>query len=196
MKKIFIRVGLLMSISASIMWSPAQAQVYYTKEGTGAFSVSAPAKTINASSRYVSIELDKAEARLLLSVPVASFRFTNNFVSDSANQVIHKRFNSYYMESDKYADVTYMATIENATEINFEKDGNYPIRTSGMLRIHGVDRKVAAQGIVSVQGTEVTVAAKIMVQPLDYGIRIPAYIGNMYFKEVFIETKANLKRKP
>lgn len=196
MKKIIIRSVLFMTVVAGIhLDNSVYAQVYKTTKGSGAFSVAAPAKTINADSRQVSIEIDKGKASLRLSVPVASFEFSNNFVSDSMNTVIHERFNSYYMESDKYPDVTYEATIDNNSNINYEKDGSYPIRTRGKLRIHGVEQEMLAEGMVQVSGGEVSVAAKIKVLPADYKIRIPSYIGNMYFREVLIESKATLKRK-
>lgn len=196
MKKIIIRATLLLAVFTGInVNNSTYAQVYATNTGAGEFSVSAPAKTINAKSQQVSMEIDHNKAKLHLTVPVASFQFTNNFVSDSLNDVIYERFKSYYMESDKYPDVTYKATIINNSSINLEKDGTYPIQTKGTLRIHGVEQEVTAEGMVQVSGGKVNVAAKIVVLPAAYKIRIPSYIGNMYFREVFIESKASLKRK-
>lgn len=195
MKKIIFRVALFISTIAGAALNNTYAQVYHTSKGTGTFSVSAPAKTINASSQSVVIELDRSAAKLQLSVPVSSFLFTNNFVSDSANEVIHKRFNSYYMESSKYPDVTYQASVVNMNSIDFEKDGRYPIQTKGTLNIHGVQQEVTAGGTVEVKGGKVNITARIKVLPADYKIRIPAYIGQMYFREVFIETTAALQPK-
>src|SRR5690606_28189943 len=114
---------------------------YETNTGTGTFAVSAPAKTIFAESEKIRIHIDDQAGILQLKVPVSSFQFTNNFVSDSMNAIIHERFNHYYMESKRYPYVTYSASMTNNNSVNLEKDGSYPIHTAGTLHIHGVDRE-------------------------------------------------------
>lgn len=195
MKKIIICFVLILNVLFGNWSNSVYAQTYYTNKGEGIFSISAPAKTINAKTQKVSIEIDINAAKLQLTVPVGSFQFTNNFVSDSLNMVIQERFNNYYMESDKYPDVTYKATILNNSSISYDRDGSYPIHTRGILRIHGVGHEVSADGLVEVRGSSIIVSAKIVVQPARYDIRIPAYIGNMYFREVFIDCKADLQKQ-
>lgn len=196
MRNIIIPAILFVAASMSIYPNNSvYAIIYQTNNGEGSFSVSAPAKTISAKSQQVSIQIDSKTAMLRLTVPVKSFQFTSNFMSDSLNNIIYERFNSYYMESSSYQEVAYNAAILNMAGIHFDKEGKYPIQAKGILRIHGVEREVTTEGVINVRGGTVTVEAKIVVLPSQYKIRIPAYIGNLYFREVFIESRAVLKRK-
>ncbi len=170
------------------------AEHYEMKKGSGSFSVTAPAKTITGQSNEVKVSLDTETGRLNLEVPVKSFRFSNNFVSETMNDLIYDRFNQYYMESDLHPKVTYQAMITNKAALNFKQDGIYPIQTKGIVTIHGVQQEVTAAGSLIVKDGQLTVSAKMTVEPTRYKIHIPSYIGNMYFKEVIIDVSGALLR--
>lgn len=192
MKHLIILLALISAFGTCVPYCTS-AQEFQTNQGSATFSVSAPAKTIYSKTEKVQMHADFKDAIFLLKVSINSFEFSNNFVSDSMNALIHERFNNYYLESDQYPFVTYQATITNNGAIQIDNVGSYPIETIGTLSIHGVDREVTAKGMVHVRGGKIEVEAQIVIVPRDYNIRIPDYIGNVYFKEVHIMSKAVLE---
>jgi polyisoprenoid-binding protein YceI len=196
MKKRNIHIAAITAFFCMAFLLPAtsKATAYSTKSAKSTFSVSAPAKTIFGESGTVSIQLDKETGTVRVKVPIKSFGFTNNFILDTMNNLIYSRFNEYYMESGQYPEVVYNAQITNRESINFEKDGVYPIQTKGTLRLHGVEKEITSDGTLTVENKQVTVAAKLVVLPKEFGIRIPFYIGDMYFREVFINVHGTLAK--
>ncbi len=192
MKNLIIIYKFLLPAFLILFCYTVQADEYSAKSGQCSFSVNAPAKTIQGKSNDIQIQIDSRTGKVYLTVPIRSFLFSNNFVADSLNSIIYDRFNEYYMESQKFPGVTYDAKITNLNKISFTKNGTYPIKTLGTLNLHGVDQQVTAEGTVTVNEKGITVTTKITVLPQQYKIRLPPYIGNMYFKEVFIDLNAQL----
>jgi hypothetical protein len=192
MKNLIIIYKFLLPAFLVLFCYTVQAEEYSAKSGQCSFSVNAPAKTIYGKSNDIQIQIDSKAGKVYLAVPIRSFLFSNNFVADSLNSIIYDRFNEYYMESQKFPRVTYDARITNLNKISFTKNGTYLIKTSGTLNLHGVDQQVSAEGTVTVNEKGITVTTKITVLPQQYKIRLPPYIGNMYFKEVFIDLNAQL----
>lgn len=168
-----------------------KAQLLHSRDAKISFTVSAPAKNIVGNSDAVRITIDPRTADLQVAVSVSSFQFSNNYIADTLNEVIRQRFNSYYMESAQYPEVRYLGKI--AGSLNYKKEGKYPVRSQGKLRVHGREREATATGWITVQGKKISVEATLTLQPADYGIRIPPYIGNMYFREIVINLKGMLQ---
>jgi len=173
----------------------ARGQLYTTQSAAAFFTVSAPAKNIEGRSDSVSLQVDFGKKEVRLEVPVGSFGFRNNFVSDSLNAMIAHRFRNYYMEAGRFPLITYSGSVDYAGKINLAQNGRYPVQTEGVLTLHGVRKKIQASGYLIVTAGSVTLQAELMVKPSDYGIRIPPYIGDMYFKEVKIQLKARLAKQ-
>lgn len=183
----FVITTLLGASLLCLFSHPAFNKEQSSQPGKISFVVSAPAKQIIGESTTLSIAFRPADNKISVSVPVKSFRFTNNFVSDSLNKIISERFNNHYMESDSYPTVSYEGRIINRDEIDFNQDGQYPVKTKGVLHLHGTAKEVMAEGIVTVKNKRVQLDARLIVKPAEYGIRIPPYIGNIYFREVLIQ---------
>lgn len=139
------------------------------------------------------INIDLKTNKVTVDVPVNSFMFNNNFTLDSINAIIKKRFNEYYMQSDIYPNINYKGTILNVNEITLQHNGNYTAHTKGILTIHGVSREVVTDVILTIKNNNVTVTSQITIIPTLYGIRIPSYIGEMYFHKVRIIVNGSLK---
>ena len=171
----------------------AAAQQYRTETAASFFQVQAPAKMIKGVSETVTVNLDLKQGTVAVKVPVKTFRFENNFVSDSLNHVIRDRFNAYYMESDRFPLITYTGKLQKTGTQDLDKKSSMQFRTEGMLVLHGIERQVTATGSMSLISGEAIVHADITIQPAAWGIRIPSYIGDLYFREVKIEITGTLK---
>lgn len=153
-------------------------------KGTIGFKVTAPAKQVTAESADFILELDPENGRADFSVPVRSFKFSNNFVSDTLNDKLKLRFNDYYMESARYPSVIFKGSI---AEFKLTKDGRYRAQGKGTLTAHGVSRKIDFKYDIEVRNKKVTVHATAIFVPAYFNVRIPALIGDFYFKTVAIE---------
>ena len=59
----------------------------------------------------------------------------------------------------------------NSEEIDFKKDGVYPLNISGEITIHGVTKEIETKGIFTVKGKKISTKAFLKIQPKDYDIR-------------------------
>ncbi len=168
-------------------------QQYHTENGTASFEVLAPAKTIKGISEAASIRIDLKQGTVALRVPVRSFRFYNNFVSDTLNAVICERFNTHYMESDRFPVILYTGDMNISDQAGGNHRAAAGFRTNGTLTLHGIVHTVSAEGTLDRSSGQAIIHADIVIKPADWGIRIPPYIGDMYFKEVRIDINGTLK---
>lgn len=178
----------------TLLFHTATGQEYSTRSGSAIFRVNAPARMIEGQSREVSIRINGHTGAVSLEVPITSFGFSNNFVSDTMNTKIRERFNSYYMESGHYPGIAYRGLILDAGTVRYTKDGRYPIHTKGTLHMHGESREVITEGEVIVKGRNISISAHTVIKPHDYLIRIPSYIGDLYFGEVAVDVHASLSQ--
>lgn len=162
---------------------PVKGQNIKTTTGNISFSVSAPAKTIKGESKTASVVINLKSGAVSVTVPVKSFAFSNNFVSDTLNTLIRERFNHYYLESDRFPDIGFQGkiTLPGKTKTTEQLVFN------GKLTLHGVTRDVEGTAVFTISNGRYAVKALLKVIPAEYNIRIPPYIGYMYFKEVNIE---------
>lgn len=167
----------------------ATAQITELKGEVG-FKITTPAKQIAAKSTGFTLKLDR-DGTAAFSVPVRSFQFNNNFLSDTLNEKLKTRFNDYYMESDHYPLITFSGNIPG---LKLNKDGRYTRQGKGKLTTHGVSREIDFSCDIEVRGKQIIVRATAVFAPIYFNIRIPAYINGFYFRTVEIELLADNKQ--
>lgn len=79
-------------------------------------------------------------------------------------------FNEEYLESDKFPRAFFKGNIRNFQSINFNKDGTYPIVVSGNMQVHGVNKPIQTNGLITIKGKQVIANAKFIVTLKDFGI--------------------------
>jgi polyisoprenoid-binding protein YceI len=106
------------------------------------------------------------------------------------NQLMEDHFNENYMESSQFPKADFKGYIKNNKEINFEKDGTYPITIEGNLTIHGTSQKVSTNGTLQIAEGKPTITGEFSIKIKDYGIK-GLYIGEKIANEAKI--KVNCK---
>jgi len=167
-------------------------QRYSSGKATVSFTVSAPAKEISGTNAHAVVEADFSTGKVKAQVVVDSFGFRNNFIAEKMNAVIRQRFREYYMESALYPLITFEGKITNLKTVAYKKNGTYPLVIPGYLTIHGVRKQVAVAATLTVDGASRSIVSDFVVVPEDYKIRVPDYIGYMYFGKVNIRIAAEL----
>jgi len=167
-------------------------QHYTSGKAAVSFTVSAPAREISGTNGHAFVEADFSTGKVKARVVVDSFSFRNNFTAEKMNAVIRQRFREYYMESTRYPLITFEGKITNLETVAYKKNGTYPLVLSGYLAVHGVRRQVTVAATLAVDGASRSIVSDFVVVPKDYKIRVPDYIGYMYFGKVNIRIAAGL----
>jgi hypothetical protein len=179
MKKILLSLLLLSSIGAS-------ADRYFTKTGHVSFFSSALLEDIEAHNNKVGILLDTEKEQLNFSLLIKNYIFSNS--------LMQQHFNEKYLESDKYPKSILAGKISDLSKVDFSKDGTYPVKVSGSLKIHGVTKSVSETGTITIKNGKVLLNASFKLAIKDYGIKIPSLVGQKIAEVVTIKIDAELSK--
>ncbi|HBH05691.1 MAG TPA: YceI family protein [Flavobacteriales bacterium] len=175
-KTLLFAIAALLSISVF-------SQRYFTRSGEIVFYSSTPVEDIEAINKTVASVFDAKSGKIEFAVTLKSFVFEK--------ALMQEHFNENYVESDTYPKATLKGDIQNISELNFAKDGNYPVKIAGKLTMHGVTKDVAADGNFAVKGNTVLGTAKFMINPEDYNIKIPSVVRNKIAEEIEVTVTMN-----
>lgn len=182
MKKIFIVS--IVCIAASLQ---ANAQRYFTKNGFISFYSKAPLENIEAENNQVMSVLNTQTGDLQFSVLIKSFHFEK--------ALMEEHFNENYMESNKFPKATFKGVIADISKVSFDKDGQYPVSVSGDLTMHGVTKKVKANGTVQVKSGKISAESTFFVKLADYQVSIPKLVKDNIAESVEIKVACQYDQK-
>ena len=157
-------------------------KVYATKTGQIFFNATGGAVAIAAVNNQVDSKFIDATGQIIFGVLVKGFKFENQLMED--------HFNENYMESTQFPKADFKGYIKNNKEVNFTKDGTYPITIEGSLTIHGTSQKVSTNGTLQIADGKPTITGEFSIKIKDYGIK-GLYIGEKIANEAKI--KVNCK---
>lgn len=178
---------ILFAFSFSMLLSTVQAQKYFTKSGTinfDATSASSPEK-IEGVNRTATCVVDAASGAMQFAVLMKGFSFER--------ALMEEHFNENYVESSKFPKAEFKGAISNNADVQYAKDGSYPVTVKGKLTIHGETRDVETQGKITVQGGKVGAVAEFSVQLEDYRISIPGLVADKVAKTAKIKVNCSLE---
>jgi polyisoprenoid-binding protein YceI len=168
MKKIIL--GAACFIAMQFVSNNLSAQkVYATKSGQVFFNATGGIEKIAAVNNQVESKFVDATGQIVLALLVKSFKFENQLMED--------HFNENYMESTQFPKADFKGYIKNIKEVNFAKDGTYPVLVEGALTIHGVSKQVSTKGSIQIQGGHPTLMGEFSIAIKDYGVK-GLYIGD------------------
>ena len=177
MKRFLITILTLLSIAATAQ------DKYFTRNGKVHLSASTPLETIEADN-------DKGTSVLVASTGQTEFAvLMKAFIFEKA--LMQEHFNENYVESDKFPKAIFKGSVTNISEVNFTKDGNYPVKLSGKLTLHGVTRDIIADGNIVIRNASPSAKVNFEVIIADYGIEIPSLVKEKISRTVKIEVSAS-----
>ena len=109
---------------------------------------------------------------------------------------MEEHFNENYVESDKFPKTTFAGKITNVSEVNFSKDGKYPVQVAGVLEIHVVKKSVESKGTLTVKGNTLSADAKFSVLLSDYNITIPTAVKGTINNSIEITVDVDYSKAP
>ena len=178
----FVLALLVCNMQTANAQTPSAQKVYATKTGQIFFNATGGAVPIAAVNNQVDSKFIDATGQIIFGVLVKGFKFENQLMED--------HFNENYMESTQFPKADFKGYIKNNKEVNFTKDGTYPITIEGSLTIHGTAQKVSTNGTLQIADGKPTITGEFAIKIKDYGIK-GLYIGEKIANEAKI--KVNCK---
>ncbi len=157
-------------------------KVYATKTGQLFFNATGGIEKIAAINNQVDSKFVETTGQIIFGVLVKGFKFENQLMED--------HFNEDYMESTHFPKADFKGYIKNIKEVDFTKEGTYPIQIEGALTIHGIAQKVSTTGSLQMSAGKPSIIGEFSVKIKDYGIK-GLYIGEKIANEAKI--KVNCK---
>lgn len=173
-------------VTVLLVGSTLNAQKYFTRSGKVTFTSEAPVEKIEAVNQSATAVLDTESNRMEFAILIKAFQFEK--------ALMQEHFNENYMESSTYPKATFKGQIDEATAVNWSKDGNYPVTVSGDMTIHGVTQKLTAPGTITIKDGVVSAQSTFTVAVADYKIEIPSVVADNIAKEVTITVDTQLEQ--
>lgn len=161
-------------------------QIYVCKDGIIKFTSEAPLELIKAQSNKTSGAVDIATKNVAFSLMVETFEGFNSGLQ-------REHFKENYLETNKYKTATFKGKI--IEDVDFTKNGTYPVRVKGTFNIHGTEKEKIIKGKITVKDKELYIEASFEVPLEDHNIRVPKVVNQKIASIIMVEVKANLKPK-
>jgi hypothetical protein len=165
---------------AWLSFTQAGQNVYVCKNAKVSLYSSAPIEDIEASLNTGVSVYNAGTGELDFSVPIRSFRFEK--------ALMEEHFNENYMESDKYPKATFKGKMDVKPDLT--KDGDYPVKVTGDLEVHGVKQTRTINGNIKVSNGVVNMASEFMVKCADHRIDIPQIVFHNIAESIRIRIAA------
>lgn len=179
MKKMLL---LLLALPACLY--VAQAQKFATRDGKIQFTASTPLETIDATSKGASAVIDAATGAMEFAVLIKGFIFEK--------ALMQEHFNENYLESDKHPKATFKGRFTDPGTILWNKDGRYPAKVTGILKIHGVERERTIDALITVSGNKITAISQFDVTVADHEIKIPSVVQDKIARVAKVQVEASM----
>lgn len=164
---------------------PAEAQKFMTRTGHISFFSKAPLENIEAHNNQASGVFDRENGQLAFSVLMKGFTFEK--------ALMQEHFNENYVESDKFPKATFKGEIKDFEQVNWKNGSAAKVKVEGDLTIHGVSKKIAVDGEISLQDGNLLARSTFPVRLSDYDIKIPKAVVNNIAEVVDVTVEFNME---
>lgn len=175
MKRILI-IAALLAINIGVY-----AQIFKSKADScsASFFSEATIENIEAKNKLATSILNVGTSDIVFQIPNLSFKFEK--------PLMEEHFNENYMESDKYPKSTFKGKINE--KIDYTKDGEYKVTTTGMLNIHGVEKERTIEGTIVIRNGEIKILSEFMVHVADHKIEIPQVVMQKIAEDIKVNVE-------
>jgi polyisoprenoid-binding protein YceI len=139
-----------------------------------------------AENKTVIAAINTTSGSIAFEAAVKNFAFSNPMMQGHFN-------GGNWLDSDKYPTFTYKGNITDLSAVNFSKDGEYQVKTEGLLTIKGVEQKLSTPATIVVKGGSIIASTDFTIKVADFGITGAPIDGGKVAKEPKISVTAELK---
>lgn len=158
------------------------AQTYYSKTGWVQFAGEKPFEKVTATDTVVHCSLDAATGEVQFHTLIRSFHFHI--------RKMEEKFNTDYMESDKYPNSTFNGVVTNINSVNFSEAGDYNVTVDGDLSMHNETKHVTHPAVLTVMPDgSVTARSDFTVTLDDFKVQPPKMFGHKMVDEISVAVR-------
>lgn len=180
-----IKKGIISCCFVLLAASSMAQDKFFTKSGNIQFASKGVIETIEATHRSITCVLDSKTGDIQFAVLMKGFEFRK--------ALMQEHFNENYVESDKYPKSEFRGQITNNSEVNYTKDGVYPVHIKGKLTLHGQTKDVEADGKITVKDGKLLAVSKFKILMSDYEIDIPGTVTQNMSDTINISVNCTLE---
>lgn len=137
-------------------------KIYKSTKGQIKFLSVTPAEEIEAVNTQVISSITE-NGKVQFAALIKGFRFDN--------ELMQKTFNSdKYMHSDKFTKSEFVGNIININTVNFSANNSYPVTAEGNLTLHGITKKMKAEGTLQIKDGIITLISTFKIKIKEYGV--------------------------
>ena len=159
---------------------------YITRNGFISFYSHTAIEDITADNNEVSSIIDTETGDILINVKMTAFHFRK--------KLMEEHFNENYVASEKYPKAVFKGKILNNSAVNYSELGTYTVEVEGEMTIHGETNRVRSEGTLEKTADGLLAKADFMLNPEDYGIKIPKIVRNNIAEQ--LEIRVEMKYNP
>lgn len=170
---------LVFTLVSLIITSVSFGQIKYnTRNGFIGFYSHTPVEDVKADNNQVTAVIDIEKGEFAFIALIKSFEFEK--------ALMQEHFNENYMESDKFPKSTFSGKIKDMSNVDFKKDGEYPVIVDGNLTMKDKTNTVSANGTIIIKNGKIEAKSKFKIKPEDYNVIIPDLVKDQIAKEIEI----------
>lgn len=159
-------------------------QKFACKGGQTSFFSETPMENIQAENTKVVSMIDPATGVIAVKMTIRDFEFPN--------KLMQEHFNENYLESEKYPTAVFSGKILG--DVDYDKDGTYPVTGQGNMIIHGVKKEISLKGTLNISGDQLNLKAEYLIKPEDYRIEIPSLVITKIAEEISVKSNFTYTR--
>lgn len=183
-QNLLIMKKIILSLMLAALANIALAQIFIARTCEISFFSASPLENIEAVNKAAKPIINTSTNDVAVKIAVMAFVFPK--------PLMQEHFNENYMESDKYPDAIFKGKINE--KIDWTKDGEYKVTVTGKLNMHGVEKERTIEGVVKINGSEITITSTFNIHIADHGIKVPSlYVQNIAED---VEVKLNAVLEP
>ena len=159
------------------------AQKYFTRSAKITFFSDARVEKIEAVNNSAISVLDASTGNMEFAVLIKGFQFQKSLMQE--------HFNENYMESSKYPKAIFKGRVNNWSEINLQKDGEYTANIDGEITVHGVTKKIETTATFIIKEGLISATSVFELTVADFKIKIPRVVRDNIAKKVAVTVSVN-----
>jgi polyisoprenoid-binding protein YceI len=157
-----------------------------TREGYVKFYSHTSIEDITAENNKVGSIINSSNGEVVITMNMTDFSFEK--------KLMQEHFNENYVESEKFPKASFKGSVIDNDKVDYNKKGLYTVSVTGNMTIHGVSNEVSTEGTIEVLKGGIVAKTKFMLNPEDYGIKIPGVVRNNIAND--LEITADMKYTP
>lgn len=157
---------------------------YLTRNGQIRFFSATPLEDIKAINNEVASVINRKTGSIQFVVLIKSFQFRKAAMQDHFN-------GKDYMDSDRYPKAELKGSIASISNVDFSKDGSYPVTVEGNLSMHGVTQPIKLPGTIQIKNGIVSASAVFRIRLADYQISVPSIVSQKVAEKVEVTVQCS-----